>query len=283
MEEIRLVTPRGELGAKRTVNGKQPVLGIHGWLDNASSFDLLAPELAVDMVAIDLPGHGFSYHAPQSSPYHLIDWVSELELSLSALSWPKVSLIAHSLGSAVALFTAALAPERIEKIVLLDAAGPLTTIEEDAFDRATRHRNEWAIVTSEGDIHRPLTEWIEARQKTTLSLTGACLTREHAERLVRRAFQETPDGWRARYDTRLKAPMLMGFSLKQICSFLKQVRCPVMLLRATQGITRPDYGWEERAKNLKELEIRMIQGDHYFHLSGPLLIAHEIERFLKKD
>ena len=43
---------------------KDRILLLHGWLDNAASFDLLAPKLNcvlnAEIVALDLPGHGFS-------------------------------------------------------------------------------------------------------------------------------------------------------------------------------------------------------------------------------
>jgi pimeloyl-ACP methyl ester carboxylesterase len=51
------------------------VLALHGWLDNAASFIPLAlPKL--DLVALDLPGHGHSVHRHPSARYHFVDYLS---------------------------------------------------------------------------------------------------------------------------------------------------------------------------------------------------------------
>ena len=64
--EVRFTLPSIEVAAK--VWGKPgglPVIGLHGWLDNAATFDLIAPHLeGVYLVALDLPGHGLSGHMP---------------------------------------------------------------------------------------------------------------------------------------------------------------------------------------------------------------------------
>ena len=59
----RELTIRGQrLSFKEWGSPDQPtVLALHGWLDNANSFDALASQLpGVHLIAVDLPGHGLS-------------------------------------------------------------------------------------------------------------------------------------------------------------------------------------------------------------------------------
>ena len=65
MREITLQVPLGQLAALRNDGSGPRVLALHGWLDNAASFLPLAAHLrAIDLVALDLPGHGHSAHLP---------------------------------------------------------------------------------------------------------------------------------------------------------------------------------------------------------------------------
>ena len=52
---------------------KQPVLALHGWQDNAGTWDKLSPYLLpeISILAIDLPGHGLSSHYPPGQMYYL--------------------------------------------------------------------------------------------------------------------------------------------------------------------------------------------------------------------
>lgn len=48
------------------------MIALHGWLDNAASFSLLAPLLANQRIlALDLDGHGYSGHRPAGAQYLL--------------------------------------------------------------------------------------------------------------------------------------------------------------------------------------------------------------------
>ena len=79
-EELEIQTSSIRLVAKCWGNPDGlPVLAFHGWLDNAATFDNLAPLLPeLRILSIDLPGHGHSDHRPSGSSYYFIDMVMDV-------------------------------------------------------------------------------------------------------------------------------------------------------------------------------------------------------------
>ena len=70
-----------------------PMIALHGWQDNANSFDTLA---------IDAPGHGLSSHLPAGKIYNFLEYVLILRRIVKHFNWEKFPIFGHSLGSAVA-------------------------------------------------------------------------------------------------------------------------------------------------------------------------------------
>jgi len=139
-----------------------PILCLHGWLDNAASFHLLAPYLSSQLRAagfndtggskgseednktqkerihgqgtpshpgifvIDLPGHGLSSHKSSDGPPQLLsEYAYYIAEVASALSWNKFDIVGHSMGAGVAVVYAAAFPEHVRRMVLLEGGGPL--------------------------------------------------------------------------------------------------------------------------------------------------------------
>ncbi len=75
--ETSLAIPSGTLKALTWGDpAGVPVLGLHGWQDNAATFTGLAPHLdGIYLVALDLPGHGRSDWRPPGMAYGFLDWV----------------------------------------------------------------------------------------------------------------------------------------------------------------------------------------------------------------
>jgi pimeloyl-ACP methyl ester carboxylesterase len=96
-------------------------LGNNGHRDWRSTYPVLARQFHV--IALDLPGFGASDPLPGGYSFEQLD--AALLAVTAQLSLRRFSLVGHSLGGAVSLYFASRHPERIERLVLVDAAGVL--------------------------------------------------------------------------------------------------------------------------------------------------------------
>lgn len=124
--------PRGRLvdtsdGSRHVVDAGagEPVLLLHGANGTAADFpDALVDLLARDrrVLALDRPGHGHSARS-RAGRLDLAGEARSLVALLDALELPRVRLLGHSYGAAVALRTALDAPERIAGVLAVAPIG----------------------------------------------------------------------------------------------------------------------------------------------------------------
>ncbi len=105
---------------------EKTVFLIHGIGDNASrdwqqQIAVLAGEFHV--VTLDLPGFGRS--AQGDKDYSPEQYVALLEFVASHYAIPRFDLVGHSMGAAISLLYAAKHPQRVKRLVMVDAAGIL--------------------------------------------------------------------------------------------------------------------------------------------------------------
>jgi len=111
----------------RTVGSGSPLVLLHGYGVSGHVWERTLPYLAQQrqVFVVDLPGHGRSkftrsWRLREVAPL-LANWLQQLQL-------PPVALMGHSMGGAIAIHLAAYAPEIVERLVLVNAAGlPLQT------------------------------------------------------------------------------------------------------------------------------------------------------------
>ena len=138
LHDFALETPLGRItGLRNTAATDAPrVLALHGWLDNAASFVPLAPYLhGIDLVAPDLPGHGASVHQPSGTDYSFAGTMNALLDIADALGWETFAVLGHSMGAGLGSLLAAACPQRVSRLLAIEALGALAETPERTVER----------------------------------------------------------------------------------------------------------------------------------------------------
>ena len=257
------------------------VIALHGWLDNALSFSVLAPQLTgLRVLALDLSGQGWSAHRSQDATYHIWDDIPQLIGILEQVGEPSVDVLGHSRGAAIAVLLAAALGERCAHLVLLDGLLPYPISEAslpEQFIRAQRDKRDDKKYRSRTFSH--IDEFVAARRKLGFS-------DESARLLAPRALRASADGalLELTHDPRLNHASAIKLTSGMCDALYASVTAKVLLLVAAQGLfLRLGAEAAERAVNaLVDCELKRVPGGHHTHMearSGE--VAAHINQFLK--
>jgi len=265
-------------------------LCLHGYQDNAGTWDTLAPLLPPDisLLAVDFPGHGLSSHIPAGSGYHALDFVLTVQRIVEHFGWTRVSLMGHSFGSAIAFLYSAIYPEYVENFIALDVISPTITDLVRRLKRQGERLDNFLQLDSMDPNSTPSYTYEEAIQHLHSSM-NKWTTKEGCEILTRRGTIRKPDG---RYcfsrDVRLKADFYLDFAYpcEYILQFASNLRCKILYIEANEGLALQKP--EERDELLNAIkksavlyEHRTVEGRHHVHLDLPERVAPLISNFLK--
>ena len=277
-EERRINIPGFSIALKIWNSQKsKPVLCLHGKLDNAASFDLVAPFFPeVQLVAVDFPGTGFSSHYPAGVIPH---WKNDAFLMIQViktLAWDKFDIIAHSLGSLLATTIAIALPEQVRKIVFLDILGPTVNFIEQG--TTYLHQDVETYLTS-GQQPRALFPNHESAIQERMKIDN--ISHQAAQALVQRGIQPAKEGWFWTFDPRLRCvSSTLPYEDEQRAMF-QAIKAPVCLIRAKQGVPYPERIFQERSRAIKNLTLHEVSGGHHVHMDEPASVATIISQFLE--
>ena len=279
MEEVFFDSPRGRIAGLRSGNRNgEPLLAMHGWLDNAASFVPLMPYLReFDVVALDLPGHGASAHRAPGYDYAFVDWIHDALDALDSLGWQHARLLGHSMGAAIATLVAASAPERVHKMALIEALGPIAGAATTAGQRLRE-----AVTARRTAAQRPrrVIEKLESAVKARLAVGDMSDTA--ARLIVTRNLEEVDGGWRWRSDARLVLPSHLRITEEAAQSIVRAVQAPTLLIAADPA---PSYFTPAlraaRMACLRDGRLLVVPGGHHLHMEQPETIAGHLLEFLR--
>ena len=248
-----------------------PLLALHGWLDNAGSFDRLAPRLARQrhVIALDLPGHGRSAHLPAGAHYHFVDSVDAVLSAAEVLGLQRFDLLGHSLGGAIASLVAVAAPGRVGRLALIEALGPLA---DDGSRTLERFRS--AYVARAGSADKRLRVFADLDAAIATRVASGGLDAGAARPIVERGVRAVAGGWIWSSDPRLTLTSPVRLAEAQVRTLLTGLAAPTLLLLAVPETSYlPAAMIAARAAYVADLHIRHLAGGHHLQLDMPDAVA----------
>ncbi len=250
-------------------------IAIHGWLDNSASFEPLSALLPeIQVISVDLPGHGHSEHHGGGSSYFFMDWVVCLRelvslLQQSGLVTRKVNLLGHSMGAAISVLYASVYPLEVEELWLFDGLIPLTAESGATIDRI-RGYVDYKINLKH---HRPKKYYQSIEECIKLRSSIGGISENAARYLVRRGTDKSALGFFFLSDPRLKIPSAIRISREQALTILENVICDVKVLVASDGYKFGIENYRKLLSHKTNIQFIEIEGRHHVHLEEPEKVA----------
>jgi len=268
----------------------QPVVLAHGMFDHGRSFDPIAGALSEHfrLIAVDARGHG------DSSWCDAYVWrldVLDICNVVADLGRPA-HLVGHSKGGGQVTDAAAIAPDRVLKLVNIDGFGPpedggfarpgqpefhLMSFAERArvyLDRRQRAaaREQWSAYPELDDLAAR-----RAEQNPRLSMEWLRYFAFHGAR-------EHDDGWRWKVDPQCAAGGFGPFKVEWVPLVWRRLESPMLAIIGSEQDTwgpLPESVLAPRLANVRQLERATIAGaGHFTHIEQPAATAQCILDFL---
>ncbi len=245
-----------------------PVIALHGWLDNSASFAVLAPQLeGVQLLALDMAGHGQSGHRGRFNPYNIWQDVGEVFAIAEQMGWQKFGLLGHSRGAIVTMLCAGTFPERISHLGLIDGLWPQPVRAEDAPAQLASSILQLQV---QQEKQPPVYSDREAAVQARINGRFA-LSRRAAVLLTERGLRPAGGGLTWSTDPQLLAASAVKLTQEQVEAFVQRITAPVKLVLAREGLSKMFEQYQENLAAFPHIEVEAIAGGHHLHMEAESL------------
>jgi pimeloyl-ACP methyl ester carboxylesterase len=256
-----------------------PIVLLHGFLDNAATFQFLVDALPPDWSFAAPDWRGFGGTTGTQQPYWFPDYFGDLEALLDALvPHCRARVIGHSMGGNIALLYAGIRPQRLRWAVSLEGFG----LPRTQSDQAPARYAQWLDQLREE--RKPAIYPDLARLETTLRLRNPRLTAERAGFIARVWTHPVDGGYQLAADPwhRLVNPSLYRRDEAEAC--WRQVEIPVLLVLAGKSEYLPSLGEDGSEARfralLRHLTLHTLpEVGHMLHHEDPGAVAALIRDF----
>ncbi|MBW1709906.1 MAG: alpha/beta hydrolase [Deltaproteobacteria bacterium] len=220
--EIQLAIWEGE--------GK-PILCIHGLTANSRCWEALAGTLAPKyrVLAMDLRGRGLSEKPP--SGYSVARHAKDVLAVIDDLKLEQAVIMGHSLGAIIAMAFGAEYPERVDRLILIDAGGKVSEEQMTKFFAGIK-----PSLDRLGKVFPSFEAYVEPLKQVPFNQPWS----PALEAYFRYEAEEVEGGVRSRIQPGHIQEEILNNTLVDVVQFYPKITRPVLILRATEGLLAED-------------------------------------------
>lgn len=249
--------------------GRRGLVFVHGGAAHAHWWTHVAAAYASEyrVVAVDLSGHGESSHRGR---YSLEQWADEVVAVVAdaEVAGPAV-VVGHSMGGFVTIATAALHPDDLAGVIVVDS--PVTQVDQEV--GAAKAGQAFGVPRVYPNLGDAL-----VRFRTVPAQRDYLPYVMH--HVARRSVRPVEGGWSWKFDHNL-FNAFDGHMRTVALPYLPQVRCRFALLRAEHGLVTPGIG-ESMYEMLGRAApvVELPEAGHHGMLDQPLVLTTAIRALL---
>ena len=253
-----------------------PVIALHGWLDNANSFDQMLPYLTdMHVIAIDMAGHSQSGDRSEDSGYDIWQDIGDVLAVSEQMNWDRFALLGHSRGAIVSALVAGTFPKLVSHCILIDSYFPIPNKPANAAGQLAKAiTDRKRFQTIKPSAFNSFDDAVKARVNGFVPLQ-----KQAATILAERGVVEVDGRFSWRNDQRLKSSSMLTFTKEQCESFFTAIKCPIMLIQAESGLLQGPI--QPQLKQwVPHIEVLSMAGSHHLHLEGQAQqVAEKTQQF----
>ena len=242
-----------------------PTLLLHGIGNYARYWDFFADAIAgrLRLIATDARGHGES--GPPPGDYAPQEFVADAVAVLDALAIERAVVVGHSMGGTHAIRLAAAHPDRVERLVVVDAGPEPLPEGAERVRRLSLERPERFANTDEALAY--------------LRRTSPGYTDEVYANRLRWLFRDEDGGlaWRSSRDA--LASIFTGARRNDLWDALRAIRCPALVVRGTRSNVLSADVAQRMVKTVADGRLIELDAGHNVALDRPKELADAVVAF----
>jgi pimeloyl-ACP methyl ester carboxylesterase len=194
---------------------------------------------------------------------------------LDALGWATCDLVGHSRGAIISTLLASAFPERIRRLVLLDAVVPeAVAAEHFPIQLRTALQDKLRLQLRPRRIFPSVAAAVASR-------AARGLTASAASALVERNLCECPEGVQWMTDPRLHGASAVKLTQAHLQAVLSALTMPTLLLLGQDSLGQSPQLAAYARQHIPRLTVDSMEGGHHFHMEANVAkVAERLHAFL---